>query len=264
MLTSPSLFEERRLVIIDGIEAAGDGLVSDLSAYLDDPAPDVVLVLRHRGGVQNKRLVDRVKKLGFPILACDPLKSTNDRIRLVEDEARREGGRVSHAAAGALVSAIGSDLHEALGTIRQLVSDYAGTVDEEAVRSYFAGRIDTSGFEVADAVAAGEGPRALVLARRAFASKIDPIVVVAALARKLRDLAKVSVPGIAARDLGMAPWQVDKVRAQMRIWDAESLGKAICLVARADADVKGGSRDAAGAVERCIIEISRVRAAGRR
>lgn len=260
MLTSPSLFEERRLVVFDGVEAAGEDLVNELLAYMDAPAPDVVLVLRHRGGVQNKRLVDRIKKTGYPMLASDPLKNTNDRVRLVEDEARRERGRISHAAAAALIAAIGTDLNEALGTVRQLVSDHNGQVDEDAVRSYFVGRIDTTGFDVADAVAAGEGPRALVLLRRAFASKIEPVVVVAALARKLRDLAKVTTPGLSPRDLGMAPWQADKIRSQARMWNAESLGKAICLVARADSDVKGGSRDAPGAVERCIIEISRVRA----
>ncbi len=47
---SPSLFAEPRLVVLHGLEDAGEALVTDVLAYLDEPADDVTLVLCHRGG----------------------------------------------------------------------------------------------------------------------------------------------------------------------------------------------------------------------
>ena len=62
-----------------------------------------------------------------------------------------------------------------------------------------------------------------------------------------------------ARDLGMAPWQVDKARRSLHGWSDDGLGEAIQAVAAADFDVKGGGRDPVYAVERAILVMSRAR-----
>ena len=59
-----------------------------------------------------------------------------------------------------------------------------------------------------------------------------------------------------ARDLGMAPWQVDKARRSLAGWDGAALGRAIQAVALADAEVKGGGRDPVYAVERAVLTIT--------
>ncbi|GMA85654.1 hypothetical protein GCM10025868_09040 [Angustibacter aerolatus] len=72
---------------------------------------------------------------------------------------------------------------------------------------------------MSDAVLGGQTDTALALLRHALATGLDPVPIVAVLALGLRSLAKVSAAGTvrsadAARDLGMAPWQVDKARRQ--------------------------------------------------
>ncbi len=67
-----------------------------------------------------------------------------------------------------------------------------------------------------------------------------------------------------ARDLGMAPWQVDKARRALSGWDSEALARSIQAVAAADFEVKGGGRDPVYAVERAVLTITHERRSGGR
>ena len=64
------------------------------------------------------------------------------------------------------------------------------------------------------------------------------------------------------RDLGLASWQVDRARRELRAWTPESLAAAIRAVAQADAEVKGASRDPVFAVERAVLRIAEAADAG--
>jgi DNA polymerase-3 subunit delta len=74
----------------------------------------------------------------------------------------------------------------------------------------------------------------------------------------------------AARDLGLAPWQVDKARRQLRGWSPQGLASAIEAVAAADLAVKGGlpikgrrAGDPVYAVEKAVLDIGAARAGSR-
>ncbi len=62
--------------------------------------------------------------------------------------------------------------------------------------------------------------------------------------------------GALAARLGLKDWQVDRARRDLSGWTEQALGLAIQATARADADVKGGSRDAVFALERLVTVIS--------
>jgi len=67
------------------------------------------------------------------------------------------------------------------------------------------------------------------------------------LAMQLRQVGRVGAAGRAsaasvAKDLGMAPWQVDQARRVAQGWDGPRLGRAIEAAAAADVEVKGGLR----------------------
>ena len=112
----------------------------------------------------------------------------------------------------------------------------------------------------AERAIAGRYGEALIALRHALASGADPVPLVAAVAMKLRTMARVAgnrepSAALAAR-LGMKDWQVDRARRDLMGWNEESLGRAIQATARADAEVKGGSRDAVLALERMITVIA--------
>src|SRR3954470_22987357 len=61
---SPSLFASLRCVIVRDLESVPPEGVDPLADYVAAPAPDVVLVLHHSGGVRGKAVLDRVRKAG--------------------------------------------------------------------------------------------------------------------------------------------------------------------------------------------------------
>ncbi len=260
MIASPSLFGEKRCIVIGGVEACTDALIDDVDAYLRHAPDDVWVVLRHNGGQRGKRLLDAVARAGFPVVACEPIKRDADKAAFVSAEFARARRRVEPAATQALVQALGSDLRELGAACSQLIADTTGTVTAEVVGRYYGGRVEASGFRVADAALAGNAGEAIALLRHAVATGADPVPLVAALAVKLRTMAKVDATrgrsGHTVAELGMAPWQVDQARRALAGWSPEGLAAAITAVAAADAEVKGLGRDPVYAVERAVLRVA--------
>ncbi|WP_432562666.1 DNA polymerase III subunit delta [Kineococcus sp. SYSU DK003] len=264
--TSPSLFDERSLVLVEGVDAASDAFVEDVLEYLTAPVETVVLVLRHRGGNKAKKVLDTARAVpGLAEVSCQPLKRDQDKVDFVLGDVRRARRKIDIDAARALVAALGSDLGELAAAVDQLLTDTDGTVTEDDVHRYHGGRREATGFEVADAAIEGREGQALVLVRHAAATGVPAVVVVAALASRLRQLAKVAAagrgrPADLARDLGMAPWLVERAQREVRNLSPEGMAEAILAVAEADHAVKGGGVDPEHALERAV----RVVAAARR
>jgi DNA polymerase-3 subunit delta len=259
---SPSLFAEPRLVILHGLEDAGEALVADLLDYLAEPAEDVTLALCHRGGARGKKVLDAARAAGAPVIECPAIKSERDKSDFVTREFRAARRQVSNDAVRALVEAVGSDLRELASACAQLVADTEGRVEVESVLLYHSGKVEATGFRVADAAVNGRTGEALGLLRHALATGLDPVPIVAVLAANLRTLAKVAAAGRTGRsadvgkELGMAPWQVDKARRQLSGWEPDGLARSIMAVADADAAVKGGGRDPEYAVERAVVTVA--------
>jgi DNA polymerase-3 subunit delta len=260
VVTSPSLFGEARIVVVQGVEQATDDLVTDALAYLEAPADDVVLVLHHGGGQRGKKFLDAVRSSGAPVVACEPIKTDADKVAFASAEVRRAGRRADAAAMRALVEAVGADLRELAAACSQLVADTSGVIGADVVTRYYGGRIEASGFRVADAAIAGQAGQAVALLRHALATGADPVPLVAAIAAKLRVLAKVAATrgrgGASAYELGLAPWQVDRALRDLSRWTPEALAAAITAVAQADAEVKGAGRDPVFAVERAVLRVA--------
>ncbi len=260
MAVSPSLFGEAKVVVLGAAEAAGEALVREVIDYVARPDPDTVLVVVHAGGVRGKKILDAVRKSGASVVGAEPIKKDADKAAFVSAEFRRAHRRIDAAGVRTLVDAVGSDLRDLAAACAQLIADTDGTVHEAVVDRYYGGRVEATGFRVADAAAAGNGAQAVALLRHALATGADPVPIVAALALKLRNLAKVGASrgrgGVSAGDLGMAPWQVDRARRELAGWTPEGLATAITAVARADAEVKGEGRDPVFAVERAVLMIA--------
>ncbi len=260
MLTSPSLFGEPRFITVPDLETMSDALASDLLSYVDHPEPDVWLVLRHNGSQRGKKLLDAIARAGFPVVNADLVRGDRDKLNLVYSDVRAQHRRIDQDAAQALVDALGDDLRSLAAGVSQLMADVSGTISVADVRSYHSGRVETSGFDVADAAIAGETARALTLLRHALATGVDPVPLVVALGMKLRGMAKVSVAGdVGPGRLGMAPWQIERARRELHGWDDRGLALAISAVAAADEEVKGLSRDPEHAVEKAVMTICQLR-----
>jgi DNA polymerase-3 subunit delta len=262
-VTSPSLFGEPRLVRVTGVEKCSDAFLSEAISYLAMPQEGATVVLRHTGAsVRGKKLLDAIRagEGGGVEIACPAIKRDSDRYDFAAGEFQAAKKRIAAPALRTLVSAFADDVTELAAACQQLIADVPGDITEQVVERYYGGRVETSAFTVADTAIAGRYGDALIALRHALASGADPVPMVAAIALKLRTMARVAgsrepSAALAAR-VGLKDWQVDRARRDLTGWNETSLGMAIQAAARADAEVKGGSRDAVFSLERLVTVIA--------
>ena len=263
MHASPSLFGGTKAIVVVDFEEAPDELQTDVLAYLAAPAEEVTLVVAHKSGMRGKKVLDTLKKSGARVVDAAMIKE-GDKAHFAANEFRRQGRKATPGAVRALIDAVGKDIRELTAACSQLVADTEGLIDEAVVEKYQGGKVETTGFKVADAAIAGNAGEALRLLRHAISTGDSPVPIVAVLAMQLRQMVKVGSAGRGpsgqlAKSLGMAPWQIDQARRKLNGWDPEGVGRAIQAVAAADFDVKGGGRDPVYAVERAILTICAAR-----
>ncbi|MCI7550881.1 MAG: DNA polymerase III subunit delta [Actinomycetaceae bacterium] len=260
MLTSPSLFGEQRAIVVPDLEKLNTAFQSDLLAYMSSPEPDIWMILKHNGGVRGKKILDACARAKVPTVAIGKV-ANKDRPSVVTDEVKSAKRAIAPEAVHALVDAVGSDVRELLSATDQLLADVQGKIDESDVHRYFAGRIEATGFNVADAVVAGNTGQAVELLRHAQHTGAVPVMIVTALASKFRTMAQII--GLRSNaipvDLQLNSWVADKAQRSLRVWSQRAIGVAICEIAQADYDVKGGSRDPWYSIERAILAIGKAR-----
>ena len=265
---APSLFSERRALVLKDLQDLDDECKDEILRYLDNVDPTTTVVFIHKGGVKGKGLLDAIKKAKPEIIACDALKKEAEKEQFVKELFLDSGRKATPGAIKDLVGALGSDLRELQQAVSQVSLDAPkGIIDEEIIDTFHKGRIETTGFDVADATLDGDLPTALVCLRSALETGTDPVMVTSAIASSLRNLAKVSGTNRGAKsfelagELGMAPWQIDKARRQLAGWTPRGIAAAVEAVAKADADVKGASSDPIFALEKALATIAAARAA---
>mgnify|MGYP000679774904 CR=1 FL=1 len=265
---APSLFSERRALIIKDLQDLPEDSRDEITRYLPEPDATTTVVFVHKGGVKGKALLDAIKKIKPEVIACEPLKKEAEKEQFVKELFLDSGRKASPGAVAALVGALGGELRELQQAVSQIALDApAGVIDEKYIDEFHQGRVETTGFDVADATLDGNLPTALISLRSAIETGTDPVMVTSAIASALRSLAKVSGSASGAKSfelagqLGMAPWQIDKARRQLQGWTPRALSKAVQAIALADAQVKGAATDPIYALEKALATITAARAA---
>lgn len=260
-VVSPSLFGERRVVVLRSAQDLTKEPAAAVTAYIDNPAEDVVLVLVHAGGAKGKALLEVAVKAGAKRISCPKPAKAHERMEFIKGEFSRAGRQVTRDGAQALLDAVGGDLRELAAACTQLSADTEGQVDAAAVARYHTGKAEASGFTVADRAVEGRLAEALEALRWSLAIGTAPVLVNSALAGAVRGLAVVAQPQRGLGDAELAkrarvpPWKLKTLRQQARGWSPAGIARALGIVAETDAQIKGAGRDPAYALERAVIDI---------
>ena len=259
---APSLFSERRALILRDLQDLPEDNREEIVRYLASPDETMTVVFVHKGGVKGKALLDAIKKVKPEIIACEPLKKEAEKEGFVKELFLDIGRKASPGAVTALVGALGSDMRELQAAVSQIAADApAGVIDEVIIDKFHQGRMETTGFDVADATLDGNLSVALIALRSAVETGTDPVMITSAIASALRSLAKVSGANRGVKSfelagqLGMAPWQIDKARRQLHRWSPGAMADAVGAIALADAEVKGAASDPIYALEKAVTRI---------
>jgi len=252
-------------VVVTGVHEAAAALAEALTSYTKDPDPELTLVLVHAGGKRNEALLKTCKAAGAAVDDCPRISSPGDRITFLRNEVRHAGGRITPDAAAALLDAVGNDLRQLSSAASQLVSDFGGTIDADAVARFHRGQAEVSGFTVAERVLVGDTAGSVEMLRWALERGVAHVLIADALADGVRTAARVaslntSNIGDLARQLKLPPWKVKKAQSQARGWTIDALQQAIGVTAELNADVKGAAASADYALERAVRRIVEIRA----
>ncbi|KAB1658440.1 DNA polymerase III subunit delta [Pseudoclavibacter sp. CFCC 11306] len=260
-VASPSLFAQPRFIWVDHLEQMTDAFLSDAIDYIGQADPDVTVVLRHRKGVRGKKLLTAIRDVASALeVECAELKRDDDKQTFVREELQLAGRRIDPDAARALVDAFSADTTELAAACRQLVADVTENITRADIDRYFGGRVETTGFAIADAALAGQTAKALVLVRHAGQQGMNAVPIVAAIATKVRLMAAVcevhASPQQLASRVGGAPWQIRRAQQDAARWNPVELGRAVRAVADTDAQIKGQSVDGGYALERLVRRLA--------
>jgi DNA polymerase-3 subunit delta len=250
-LATPSLFGEERGLLITAAQSLPKEGLEEMSRYASQPAPDGRLVLAFQVGAKAKGPPKAVvSALGDGV---EVRRVAVDRRELPEWVRRRAGARgVAATPQGvqALIQTLGEDPGVLDQAVEQLASSHpAEGITPAAVTAQFRGLGDRRIWEVCDAAFGGNR----AVAMRALVGMLEggeePLVILAGIASRLRDLIRVrSLPpktplAEVARRAGLRfDWQARRYRDQARRFSPEALSGLHAELVEADRSLKQGGR----------------------
>jgi DNA polymerase-3 subunit delta len=250
-LATPSLFGERRALLVSNARALPDEGVRELARYLEAPDPGAPLVLVAVVGDRAKApaaLVKLVKGVG-----------TVTEVKILRKElpgwllkrATAKGLDLAPDGAAALVDTLGEDPGALERALEQLATAFSGErITREIVARQFRGLGEQHVWDLCDRAFSRDLPGAMRSLRTLLEAGEAGLMLLGAITSRLRDLIRVAslperlAPADAARQAGLRfDWQVRRYRQQAKRFSAEDLAGLHERIAWADRALKSGATD---------------------
>jgi DNA polymerase-3 subunit delta len=248
-LATPSLFGERRGLLVTDARSLPKDSLAELGSYLDAPDPDSLLVICCT-------VAERGKPPAALLKIVEPVGEVM-RIQLQRKDLegwvaqRAKAARVdlTGPAARTLVETIGQDPGQLVASIEQLVDAFAGQkVGPADIHRQFRGLGEQKTWDLCDKAFGNDLPGAVRALRSIEEGGDDPLMVLGGIAARLRDLIRVRAmpdrlaPAEVARRAGLRfDWQARRYQQQARHF---TLGELVVLherVTEADRALKSGA-----------------------
>jgi len=250
-LATPSLFGERRALLVSNARALPDEGVRELARYLEAPDPGAPLVLVAVVGDRARApaaLVKLVKGVG-----------TVTEVKILRKElpgwllkrATAKGLDLAPDGAAALVDTLGEDPGALERALEQLATAFSGErITREIVARQFRGLGEQHVWDLCDRAFSRDLPGAMRSLRTLLEAGEAGLMLLGAITSRLRDLIRVAslperlAPADAARQAGLRfDWQVRRYRQQAKRFSAEDLAGLHERMAWADRALKSGETD---------------------
>jgi DNA polymerase-3 subunit delta len=248
-LATPSLFGEKRALMVTDARSLPKEALSDLGSYLSAPDPGAPLII-----------CCVVAERGKPPAALHKLVEPAGRIEQVQVKrkdlepwvlarAKSAGLDLTPQGARALVATVGEDAAQLAASVQQLASAFPGRkIGPLEVHGQFRGLGEQRTWDLCDKAFGKDLPGAIRALRSIEEGGDDPLMVLGAIAARLRDLMKVrSLPDripmaeLAKRAGLRFEWQARRYAQQARNFSMEDLVLLHSRVTQADRALKSGA-----------------------
>jgi DNA polymerase-3 subunit delta len=246
-LATPSLWGERRALLIAGCQHLSEQGAREVRSYIEAPAPDALCVMTLVTRGKSPALVKAVHAAGSLVKQVSIRRQ--DLANWILQRSRARGAQVVPAGAGALLATLGEDPATLDQAIEQLAGAFpGGAIGAEQVRAQFEGLGEQRVWDLCDRAFTGRTSEALVVLRSLLARRDDPLLILGGIASRLRDLLKVQSlpdrlsPSEAAEAAGLRfDWQVRRYREQARRYTHDEMAALHARVVESDRALKGGA-----------------------
>ena len=250
-LATPSLFGERRALLVSNARALPDEAVRELARYFDAPDPGAPLVLVAVVGDRAKAppaLVKLVKGVGT---VTEVKIQRKELPSWILKRAKTKELDLAPDGAAALVDTLGEEPGALERALDQLATAFAGErITREIVSRQFRGLGEQHVWDLCDKAFSRELPGAMRSLRTLLEAGEAGLMLLGAITSRLRDLIRVKslpeglAPAEAARQAGLRfDWQVRRYREQAKSFSPEELAGLHERIAWADRALKSGATD---------------------
>jgi len=256
-----SLFTPHRVIVVrraDQLKGDEDAIAS----YVQDPSPDVTLVLV-AAKPDRRRAVWKKVLAAATVHSADPKKGRALRAH-VDAELRRRGLLIEPEGVEELVDSVGQDLRRLMGEIDKLeaFSDGKKRLRGEEVAAVLGRGFAPPLYRLADAVAERQLGASLALVDELMSEGEEGLRILATLHRSLRQVRAASAmraegarPDEIGRKLlpGNMQFKAQSLVSAARRWDEAALRRAFAALGQADRRLKQGAQ-AETAIAAAIVE----------
>jgi DNA polymerase-3 subunit delta len=247
-LATPSLFGERRALLVTDCRSLPKDALTDLAAYVAAPDPDAPLLL-----------ACTVAERGKPPAALLKMVEPVGEVRRVEikrqdlepwllHRAAQASLELTSPAARALVETVGEDAGQLDAAVQQLASAFAGiAVGPAQVHQQFRGLGEQKTWDLCDRAFGKDLPGAIRSLRAIEESGDEALMVLGGIASRVRDLIKVRSlpdrlpPAKVAKEAGLRfDWQARRYQQQARNFTVDDLVQIHDEITEADRSLKSG------------------------
>ena len=250
-LATPSLFGERRALLVSNAKALPDEGVRELARYLEAPDPGAPLVLVAVVGDRAKAPAGLVKLVKGVGTVTEVKIQRKELPGWLLKRATAKGLDLAPDGAAALVDTLGEDPGALERALEQLATAFSGErITREIVARQFRGLGEQHVWDLCDRTFSRDLPGAMRSLRTLLEAGEAGLMLLGAITSRLRDLIRVAslperlAPGDAARQAGLRfDWQVRRYRQQAKRFSAEDLAGLHERIAWADRALKSGATD---------------------
>lgn len=258
MLRTDDFFQSRSMVVVSEADQFWKGVNDTLIAYLEHPDPEAVLVLTGSRLPQSRRLADAIDKAGM-VVECK--RMYDDKLPgWLARRATEQGVKLPGPVAEFLVARAGTDLFRLVNELEKLALATGGdrAVTREDVAALVPASKEFAVYQLSDAIFRGKPAESMTIASKILEQSGGPQMIVSWMSRSLRNLWLVSRdPRISAKDIGMNPYALKKLRPHARRWDERGYRRAMRLVLATDRQTKSSGYNPQVAVERMVLALAR-------
>lgn len=250
-LVTPSLFGERRALLVTDAKKLSDEALAELRAYLAAPDPEAPLVVVATVGERAKAPAGLVKLVQGVGTVTEVRVQRRDLPGWLQRRAGAKGMDLAPGAAAALVETLGEDPAGLEQALDQLAAAFPGQrITPEVVAGQFRGLGEQHVWDLCDKAFGRDLPGAMRSLEALMEGRDDPLMILGGITSRLRDLLRVkSLPErmppaeIARRAALRFEWQARRYRDQAKRFSQAELVALHGRVAWADRALKSGATE---------------------